>query len=132
MRGVGWHVLRLCAWRGLACFEVLCLACLASSALCCCTRARRLWLQSVCPWPPHPTVPVADLLTQHAPCHSPAVAIGLEEGAFPLSNGNKLDDPYPPSVLVHFTADKNTDAVSCCAGCEALRRSWVGIALALA
>lgn len=64
------------------------------------------------------TVPKADLLTQRAPCHSPAVAIGLEEGAFPLSNGNKLDDPYPPSVLVHFTADKNTDVVSCCAGCE--------------
>ncbi len=40
-----------------------------------------------------------------------AVAIGLEEGAFPLSSPNKLDDPYPPSVLIHFTADKSTDTV---------------------
>ena len=40
-----------------------------------------------------------------------AVAIGLEDGAFPLSSPNKLDFTYPPSVLVHFTADKNTDAV---------------------
>jgi hypothetical protein len=43
-----------------------------------------------------------------------AVAIGLEQGAFPLSSqGAKLKDPYPPSVLIHFTADKSTDAVSC-------------------
>jgi predicted esterase len=40
-----------------------------------------------------------------------SVAIGLEQGAFPLSSqGAKLKDPYPPSVLIHFTADKSTDA----------------------
>ena len=51
-------------------------------------------------------------ITPSPPPH-PAVAIGLEDSAFPLSSARQ-EFPYPPAVLVHFSADKNTDAVRAC------------------